>query len=150
MSVETNKIEKLFKEITELKKLVLKNQVELKAIKVHLFEKAKPLPVGAYVHIAPSYEWGSPTIKISPTKWKKIKSGKHLKIRGQGWRFNDYFDEVSDDQFFKWDYWEFNGGIGKPLIVTMRDKQYGDEVVYNGELYSSMIEEFKIKPKEQA
>ena len=68
---------------------------------------------------------------------------------GQGWRFNDYFDEVSDDQFFKWDYWEFNGGIGKPLIVTMRDKQYGDEVVYNGELYSSMIEEFRIKPKEQ-
>lgn len=150
MSADSQKIEKLLKEIAELKKIVLKNQLELKVIKLHLFKTAKPLPVGAYVHIGTSYEWGTPTIRISPANWKKIKSGAHLKIRGQGWRFNDYFDEVSDDQFFKWDYWEFNGGIGKPLIVTMRDKQYGDEVVYNGELYSSMIEEFRIKPKEQA
>lgn len=150
MLLNDKNFNRLFTEVRLLTKLVNKNQIELEQIKSILVNKAKPVPIGAYVHIDTSYEWGTPTIRISPANWKKIKSGVPLKIRGQGWRFNDYFDEVSDDQFFKWDYWEFNGGIGKPLIVTMRDKQYGDEVVYNGELYSSMIEEFRTKPKEQA
>lgn len=150
MSADINKIEKLLKETAELKKMVLKNQLELKAIKNHLFKIAKPLPVGAYVHTDSSYEWGTPTIKISPVNWKKITAGERLKIRGQGWRFNDYFNEVSDEQFFHWDYWDFQGGIGKPLIVTMRSKEYGDEVVYKSELYLSMIEEFRVKPKEQS
>lgn len=135
----------LILEVRELKKLALKQQIELISIRKILEAKSKKYPIGAYVHIDPSYEWGSPTIKISPSNWKKIKAGVHLRIRGQGWRFNDYFNEVSDDQFFKWDYWEFKGGIGQPLTVTMRDKQFGDEVVYNGELHSSMIEEFKLK-----
>lgn len=139
----------LMLEVRELKKILVKNQKELFLIKNILGTKSKRNPVGAYVHTDTSYEWGTPAIRISPANWKKIKSGVRLKIRGQGWRFNDYFDEVSDDQFFKWDYWEFNGGIGKPLIVTMRDKQYGDEVVYNGELYSSMVEEFAVKIKSE-
>lgn len=145
MIFNNKNFDKLFAEISLLKKIVLKNQDELKKIKSILVNKSKPLPTGAYVHIDPSYEWGSPTIRISPANWKKIKAGVHLRIRGQGWRFNDYFNEVSDDQFFKWDYWEFKGGIGQPLTVTMRDKQFGDEVVYNGDLHSSMIEEFKLK-----
>ena len=145
MILNDKNFDKLFTEVRLLKRLVLQSQAELEQIKSILVKRAKPVPIGAYVHIGTSYEWGTPTIRISPANWKKIKSGVHLKIRGQGWRFNDYFDEVSDDQFFKWDYWEFNGGIGKPLIVIMRDKQYGDEVVYNGELYSSMIKEFAVK-----
>ena len=149
MLLNDKNFDKLFTEVRLLKRLVLQNQAELEQIKSILVNKAKPVPIGAYVHIGTSYEWGTPTIRISPANWKKIKSGVHVKIRGQGWRFNDYFDEVSDDQFFKWDYWEFNGGIGKPLIVTMRDKHYGDEVVYKGELNSSMIEEFAVKIKSE-
>jgi hypothetical protein len=145
MSADAKKIEKLFDEIRQLKKLALKNQAELHQIKTILVNKAKPAPVGAYVHIGTSYEWGTPTIRISASNWKKIKAGVHLKIRGQGWRFNEYIDENSDKQFFKWDYWEFQGGIDKPLIVTMRDKKLGEEIVYDGELYSSMIEEFSVK-----
>lgn len=149
MLLNNKNFAKLFAEVRLLKELVLKNQVELEQIKSILINKAKAAPIGAYVHTDSSYEWGTPSIRISPANWKKIKAGEPLKIRGQGWRFNDYFNEVSDEQFFHWDYWDFQGGIGKPLIVTMRSKEYGDEVVYKGELYSSMIEEFKVKPKEQ-
>ena len=138
----------LMLEVRELKKLALKNRNDLILIRKVLEAKSKKQPVGAYIHINTSYEWGTPTIRINPSNWKKIKAGIQLKIRGQGWRFNDYFDEVSDDQFFKWDYWEFNSSAEHPLIVTMRDKQFGDEVIYEGELHSSMIEEFRIKPKE--
>lgn len=138
----------LMLQVRELKKLALRNQNELISIRKELEAKSKKNPVGAYIHTDTSYEWGTPTVRISPANWKKIKVGGHLRIRGQGWRFNDYFNEVSDEQFFHWDYWDFQGGIGKPLVVTMRSKEYGDEIIYNGELHSSMIEEFKVKPKE--
>jgi len=144
MLLNNKNFAKLFSEVRQLKKLLVKNQVELEQIKSILVKKSMPAPVGAYVHIVTSYEWGTPTIRISPSNWKKIKAGVHLKIRGQGWRFNEYIDENSDKQFFNWDYWDFRGGIDKPLIVTMRRKGYDPEVIYSGELYSSMIEEFKI------
>ncbi len=145
MLVNNKNFAKLFSEVRQLKKLLIKNQLELQQIKSIIVNKAKPAPVGAYVHIGTSYEWGTPTIRISASNWKKIKAGIHLKIRGQGWRFNEYIDKNSDKQFFNWDYWEFQGGIDKPLIVTMRDKRLGEEIVYDGELYSSMIEEFSVK-----
>lgn len=145
MLLNNKNFAKLFDEIRQLKKLALKNQAELQKIKTILVNKAKPAPIRAFVQLRTSYEWGAPTIRISPANWKKIKAGIHLRIRGQGWRSNDYFNEVSDNQFFKWDYWEFQGGIDKPLIVTMRDKKLGDEIIYDGELYSSMIEEFTEK-----
>lgn len=136
---------KLFSEVRLLQKLLLKCQVDLEFIKTTLVSESKPLPVGAYIYLDTSYEWGTPRIKLRPENWKKIKAGVPLKIRGQGWRFNDHNDEVSDDQFFKWDYWEFKGGIGKSLIVTMRDKEFGDEVIYKAELYASMVKEFTVK-----
>lgn len=146
----TNKLLKvLLEKVDAIHQIASNNQIEIDKLKKQLLLKSKPVSTGAFVSTNHSYEWGLPTIRISPSSWKKIKSGKYLKLRGQGWRFNEYFGEVSDDQFFKWDYWEFNGGIGKPLIVTMRDKQYGDEVVYNGKLYSSMIKEFAVKMKSE-
>jgi hypothetical protein len=147
MLLNNKNFAKLFNEVRQLKNLLIKNQLELQQIKSILVNEAKPAPVGAYVHIGTSYEWGTPTIRISASNWKKIKAGGHLKIRGQGWRFNEYIDENSDKQFFKWDYWEFQGGIDKPLIVTMRDKKLGEEIIYDGELYSSMIEEFEFSVK---
>lgn len=141
----TNKLLKvLIGKVDAVHKIALKNQIEIDKLKKHLVDKAKPPPTGAFVSTDHSYEWGLPTIRVSPSNWKKIKSGTPLKLRGQGWRFNDYFDEVSDDQFFHWDYWDFQGGIDKPLIVTMVGK-YGSEVVYNSLLYPSMIEEFHQK-----
>jgi len=143
----TNKLLRvLLQKVNAIHKLALKNQIEIDKLKKQLLYKSKPLPIGAFVSTDNSYEWGLPTIRISPSNWKKIKSGKTLKLRGQGWRFNDYFDEVSDDQFFHWDYWDFQGGINKPLIVTMVSKD-SSEVVYNSLLYPSMIKEFQQKPK---
>ncbi len=141
----TNKLLKvLLEKVNAVHKIALKNQVEIVKIRKQLLHKSKPVPTGAFVSADHSYEWGLPTIRISPSNWGKIKSGKTLKLRGQGWRFNDYFDEVSDDQFFHWDYWEFQGGINIPLIVTMLGK-HSSEVVYNSLLYLSMIKEFQQK-----
>lgn len=103
-----NLLKALLEKVNAIHKITLSNKIEIYKLKKQLLFKSKPAPTGAYVSIDHSYEWGLPTIRISPLNWKKIKSGKYLMLRGQGWRFNDYFDEVSDDQFFKWDYWEFN------------------------------------------
>jgi len=147
--ITDRQLAKLLSDIKDLKKLALRQASEIKALKALIINKRKPLPTGAYVHIGHSYEWGCPTIRISPKNWKRIKSGEHITLRGQGWRFNDYFDEVSDEQFFHWDYWEFQGGLDKPLIVTMKSKEYSEEVVHIGDLHSSMVEEFKVKPKSE-
>lgn len=75
MPLTDRQISKLLKDISDLKKLALRQATEIKALKALIINKRKPLPTGAYVHIEHSYEWGCPTIRISPKNWKRIKSG---------------------------------------------------------------------------
>jgi len=58
-----------------------------------------------------SVEWGSEihSIKLTSRNWRRVKSGRQLKIRGKGYYY--------EGQFF-WDYWYFAGGIYGSLLVT--------------------------------
>ena len=45
---------------------------------------------------------------------------------------------------FHWDFWEFNGGIGKPMQVIMKSSRYKyddpeDEIAFDGLLLKSYV-----------
>ena len=49
------------------------------------------------------------------------------------------------DEMFCWDFWEFKGGIGKPMTVYMKSPQndYDSEYAYEGPLRDDFIQEFE-------
>jgi len=49
------------------------------------------------------------------------------------------------DEMFCWDFWEFKGGIGKPMTVCMKppDNDYDDEFRYRGPICNEFIEILK-------
>jgi hypothetical protein len=48
-------------------------------------------------------------IKLDPTTWAKIKSGQHVKVKGNGWTLEGGGVKSPDDEFFHWDHREFKG-----------------------------------------
>ena len=49
------------------------------------------------------------------------------------------------DEMFCWDFWEFKGGIGKPMSVYMKSphNDHDSEFAYEGVLREEFIEEFE-------
>ena len=49
------------------------------------------------------------------------------------------------DEMFCWDFWEFNGGIDKPMTVYMKSphNEYDSEFAYEGPLRDDFIQEFE-------
>lgn len=95
---------------------------EIRAIKRKLDEVARavrPKLKGAVVYPDCGYEWMDVYIELSPKTWAKVKSGRPVKVKGTGWVPEGYEKTVDSKDFF-WDYWEFKGGIGKPLTVFMK------------------------------
>ena len=82
---------------------------------------------GATVTVEWGYELHS--ITLTPKNWARVKSGKPLRLRGKGYRY--------DGEFF-WDYWWFAGGLEGHLVVT-----YGQDggTGFGGTLSDAMIEE---------
>lgn len=66
---------------------------------------------------------------MTPRNWARVKVGKPLRIRGNG-----YYHEGE----FLWDYWDFAGGIdGRVLVEYGRDGGVG----FDGHLSDAIIEE---------
>lgn len=82
-----------------------------------------------------SVEWGYEvhSITLTARNWARVKSGKPLRIRGEGYWY--------DGEHF-WDYWDFAGGMEGRLIVSYHQKRewYGDG--WDGTLKDAEIETF--------
>ena len=78
-----------------------------------------------------SVEWGyeSHSITLTPRNWAKVKSGKSLSIRGEGYYY--------EGEHF-WDYWTFGGGLDGSL-----DVYYGEDGGhgFSGKLSDTLTEE---------
>ena len=102
--------------------------------------------VGAVITLDSGYEWGDLTLKLSPANWQKVKSGKHFKIRGKGWRLEN---EVKGKDYFNWDYWEFYGGIGKNFKVLMKYNDGDEELACDELLLSEYIAEYTVEESDR-
>lgn len=78
-----------------------------------------------------SVEWGYElhSLTLTAKHWARVKSGKPLSIRGNGYRYEGEFI---------WDYWSFDGGLDGGLRVT-----YGNDggCGFEGALDEACIEE---------
>jgi hypothetical protein len=90
------------------------------------------------------YEWFGVEIRLSGEIWARVKSGEHIKVKGKGWVPDENIEPDPSNKDFFWDIWEFNGGIGKPMKVTMESPHefFGDPedtIAYEGPLLSRFV-----------
>jgi hypothetical protein len=135
-------------QLTALTKLVKAQANEIKQIKEclsALIEQTKPMRMGAYLFPDCGYEWMFVQIKLSAEIWMRIKAGEHLKVEGKGWVPEEGVKPDPSDEMFCWDFWEFKGGIGKPMTVYMKSphNEYDSEFAYEGPLRDDFIQEFE-------
>ncbi len=144
MKDQTSAINEKF---AELAKILNEQSEEIKQIKNNLnalIEQTKPKQMGAYLFPDCGYEWMFVQIKLPAQTWMRIKAGEHVKVEGKGWVPEEGVKPDPSDVLFCWDFWEFKGGIGKPMSVYMKSphNECDSEFAYEGILHEEFIEEF--------
>ena len=119
MSTDLQRIEKALAEISETLQRQSEDIRDLCEQIKSLVQVATPAPVSVVIDPECGYEWFGVRIQLDAETWSKVKAGKHIKIRGKGWVPDQNVGIDEEDDLFHWDHWEFNGGIGKPMKVTM-------------------------------
>ncbi len=132
----------------ELSKILKEQSDEIKQIKNSLnalMEQPKPKRMGAYIFPDCGYEWMFVQIKLPAETWMRIKAGEHIKVEGKGWVPEEGVKPDPSDELFCWDFWEFKGGIGKPMSVYMKSphNECNSEFAYEGVPREEFIEEFE-------
>ena len=65
------------------------------------------------------YEWIGLHIQLDVGTWSRIKSREEVLLKDRGWVPDQNVKPDPADKNFYWDYWEFNGGIDRPMRVEM-------------------------------
>ena len=87
-------------------------------------------------------------LRLDAETWSRIKAGEHLELRGRGWVPDQHAKPDPADENFYWDFWEFTGGLNKPMKITMISPHddsldIDDRTPYEGPLLKSFIQELK-------
>ena len=148
MSADLKRIEKALAQISETLQRQSEALRDLREQIKSLVLVATPAPVSVVIDPDCGYEWIGVHIQLDADTWSKIKAGEHIQIRGKGWVPDEDVGVDEEDDLFHWDHWEFNGGIGKPMKVTMicphdEVEDLDDGIAYEGPLLRSFIQESK-------
>ena len=148
MSADLKRIEKTLAQISETLQRQSEDLRDLREQIKSLVLVATPAPVSVVIDPDCGYEWIGVHIRLDADTWSKIKAGEHIQIRGKGWVPDEDVGVDEEDDLFHWDHWEFNGGIGKPMKVTMicphdEVEDLDDGIAYEGPLLRSFIQEVK-------
>ena len=148
MSTDLQRIEKALAQISETLQRQSEDIRDLREQIKSLVQVATPAPVSVVIDPECGYEWFGVRIQLDAETWSKVKAGEHIKIRGKGWVPDQNVGIDKEDDLFHWDHWEFNGGIGKLMKVTMicphdEVEDLDDGIAYEGPLLRSFIEESK-------
>lgn len=121
---------------------------EIKALREEVRALKPPEPPLPRARIEPDtgYEYMGLCLYLDARTWAAIKKGAHVTVKGQGYSGYEVRPDP-DDPDFGWDYWEFFGGIGRRLRVTMRSPHYPErddffDDPYDDDLKSEDIQEF--------
>jgi hypothetical protein len=129
-------------QLCELKAMLLTLTMELREartdiawLKKQMFEVCEMKPVRAVITLPKSQEFGQMTTELNAWEWDAVRNGEQLRKCGDGqWR---------DDEFYCWDYWEFVGGIGGSVTLSVK---FGDDdefaVAFTEKLRGNMVEVF--------
>ena len=148
MSTELERIEKA---LAQINATLQRQSEELQYLREEIHKiaeitKTKPVPV--VIDPECGYEWIGVHIRLDAETWSRIKAGEHIKIKGKGWVPDEDVEPDPADELYYWDNWEFNGGIGKPMKVTMESPHevfddIEDTIAYEGPLLLRYVHELK-------
>jgi hypothetical protein len=148
MSKELQRIEMA---LIKINSTLAQQTLEIQELREHLqqlVKAAKPQATGVEIDPDCGYEWMWLTIRLDAETWSRIKSGEHLELRGRGWVPDQHAEADPSNENFYWDYWEFNGGVDKPMRVTMVSPHddsldIDDRTAYEGPLLTKFVRELK-------
>lgn len=148
MATNLDQIEKALTKINATLQRHSEDLQYLRELILKLVQVTTPTPAPVVIDPECGYEWMGLHIRLDADTWSRIKAGEHLKIKGKGWVPDEVFEADPSDELFHWDEWEFNGGIGKPMKVTMTSPHeefidLDDTVAYEGPLLPSYVHELK-------
>ena len=148
MSENLERIEKALAQIKATLDRQSKDILELRDDFKKIAQASKPSSAGVLIDPECGYEWIGLHIQLDVGTWSRIKSGEHLELRGCGWVPDQHAKADPADENFYWDYWEFNGGVNKPMRVTMVSPHddsldIDDRTPYEGPLLKDFITELR-------
>jgi len=121
---------------------------EIQALRqeVRALKGSDPTPRRAHIEPDTGYEYMGLCLDLDADTWLAIKNGAHVTVKGQGYVGYEQSPDP-DDPDFVWDYWEFSGGIGHRLRVSLASsyaKEGDDDIeeIYDGVLTRDDIEEY--------
>ena len=122
--------------LLELTKELRDARTDIAWLKKQMYEVCDMQPKKAVVTLPKSPQFGEMTIALTAWEWDAVRNGEHLRKCGDGqWR---------DDEFYCWDYWEFVGGIGGSVMLSVK---FGDDdefaVAFTEKLRGNMVEVFE-------
>ncbi len=136
--------------LARIEKIITQQSKDLKYLRSEIkkiVELNTPEPVSVVIDPECGYEWLGVYVRIDADTWSRIKAGEHVKLKGIGWVPGEEGSKPDpNDEMFHWDHWEFKGGIGKPMKVTMESphEEYmypEDAIAFEGPLLQRYIHE---------
>jgi hypothetical protein len=82
-------------------------------------QATKPSSTGVVIDPECGHEWIGLHLQLDSNTWARIKSGEEVLLKGRGWVPDQNVKPDPANKNFYWDYWEFNGGIDRPMRVEM-------------------------------
>lgn len=148
MSADLQRIEKALAQINATLQRHSDDLRHLREQIQNIAHATTPKPVPVVIDPECGYEWMGLHIRLDAEIWSRIKAGEHIKLKGKGWMPDDDAEPNPSDELFCWDHWEFNGGIGKPMKVTMESphenfEDIEDTIAHEGPLLARYIHELK-------
>ncbi len=120
---------------------------EIQALRqeVRALKGEDPIPRRARIEPDMGWEYIGLSLDLDAETWLAIKNGAHVTVKSQGYAGDKPLDP--NDPNFVWDYWEFSGGIGHRLRVSLGSSYAteGDddiEEIYDAVLTRDDIEEY--------
>ena len=120
---------------------------EIQALRqeVRALKGEDPKPRRARIEPDMGWEYIGLSLDLDAETWLAIKNGAHVTVKSQGYSGDKPLDP--NDPNFVWDYWEFSGGVGHRLRVTLaspRATEEDDEVedAFDGVLCKKDIQEY--------
>jgi hypothetical protein len=105
-----------------------------------------PIPRRARIEPDMGWEYIGLSLDLDAETWLAIKNGAHVTVKSQGYAGDKQRLDPNDPNFV-WDLWEFSGGIGHRLRVSLASsyaKECDDDIeeIYDDVLSRGDIEEY--------
>lgn len=138
MSVAIDPLSELKTMLLTLTKELQVARADLHWLKEQMFRVCDMQPKRAVVTLPMSQQFGEMTTALTAWEWDAVKNGEHLRKCGDGqWR---------DGEFYCWDYWEFVGGIGGSVTLSVKyEYDYEFAVAFREKLCGEMVQEFDVE-----